>query len=177
LSVVAAVVVLVTMSAGAVGAGGGGSDGNAATGVVLSVDGAFDGFTLIAPSESKTTYLVDLDGEVAHGRGYVLDESGVYEAEVARVVWPHGPDPDFFAHHTSGAQRLPNGNTLIADGPNGVIFEVTPSREKVWEYVNPYFDRSAETVELNDQEVFKRRLLFRAERHAPNYPGVAALTR
>jgi hypothetical protein len=109
------------------------------------------------------------------GRRYVLDENGVFDAKVARVVWPHEPDPAFFAHHTSGSQRLPNGNTLIADGPHGVIIEVTPDGEKVWEYVNPYFDEGAEPVELNDQEVFKRRRIFRAERYAPDYPGVAAL--
>ena len=108
------------------------------------------------------------------GPDYVLDENGVFEAKVARVVWPHEPDPDFFAHHTSGAQRLPNGNTLIADGPHGVILEVTPAGEKVWEYVNPYFDEGAELVELNDQELFKRRRIFRAERYAPDYPGLAA---
>jgi hypothetical protein len=47
------------------------------------------------------------------------------------------PTRSFFAHDTSGAQRLPNGNPLIADGPHGVIIEITLTGEKVWEYVNP----------------------------------------
>ncbi len=38
-----------------------------------------------------------------------------------------------------GAQRLPNGNTLICEGSFGRIFEVTMEREVVWEYVNPFF--------------------------------------
>jgi hypothetical protein len=37
----------------------------------------------------------------------------------------------------SGAQRLPNGNTLICSGANGTIFEVTPKKKVVWKYVNP----------------------------------------
>ena len=37
----------------------------------------------------------------------------------------------------SGAQRLPNGNTLICSGINGTVFEVTPEKEMVWKYVNP----------------------------------------
>ncbi len=37
----------------------------------------------------------------------------------------------------SGAQRLPNGNTLICSGINGSLFEVTPDRATVWKYVNP----------------------------------------
>lgn len=118
---------------------------------------------------------VDEIAPTMDGRDYVLGENGVFDARVARVVWPREPDPQFFAHHTSGAQRLPNGNTLIADGPHGVVFEVTPAGEKVWEYVNPFFDRRAEVIELNEQEVFKKRRLFRAERYSPDYPGVARL--
>jgi hypothetical protein len=34
-------------------------------------------------------------------------------------------------------QRLPNGNTLITEETGGRIFEVTPDREIVWEFVNP----------------------------------------
>ena len=39
----------------------------------------------------------------------------------------------------SPAQRLPNGNTLITEGSDGRIIEVTPDHEIVWEYINPYF--------------------------------------
>jgi hypothetical protein len=44
---------------------------------------------------------------------------------------------DFYAPFISGAQRLPNGNTLICSGTNGTVFEVTPKNEIVWKYVNP----------------------------------------
>ena len=47
----------------------------------------------------------------------------------------------FFSHYISSAQRLPNGNTLITEGADGRFFEVTPDREIVWEYVNPFFSR------------------------------------
>jgi hypothetical protein len=33
---------------------------------------------------------------------------------------------------------LPNGNTLITEGSDGRIFEVTVDHEIVWEYINPY---------------------------------------
>jgi outer membrane protein assembly factor BamB len=45
----------------------------------------------------------------------------------------------FYSHYISAAQRLPNGNTLITEGADGRIFEVTPTHELVWEYVSPYF--------------------------------------
>ncbi len=44
----------------------------------------------------------------------------------------------FFSHYISGSQRQPNGNTLICEGANGRIFEVTAGGEIVWEYVNPF---------------------------------------
>ncbi len=43
----------------------------------------------------------------------------------------------FFSSYIGGAQRLPNGNTLICSGAQGHLFEVTPEGEVVREYVNP----------------------------------------
>ena len=71
---------------------------------------------------------------------------GVYDiSEVGRMK-PSGPtweytSPDkysFYSPIMSCAQRLKNGNTLITQGINGRIFEVTPEKEIVWEYWNPY---------------------------------------
>ncbi len=45
----------------------------------------------------------------------------------------------FYSHYISAAQRLPNGNTLITEGADGRLFEVTPDHEIVWEYVSPFF--------------------------------------
>ena len=74
-----------------------------------------------------------------------IDAEGKYERTPEK---PFGPDKavwsyaaprriDFYAPFISGAQRLPNGNTLICSGTNGTIFEVTPQCEIVWKYVNP----------------------------------------
>jgi hypothetical protein len=46
----------------------------------------------------------------------------------------------FYSSIVSSAQRLPNGNTLITEGVDGRVFEVTREHEIVWEYVNPRFD-------------------------------------
>jgi hypothetical protein len=37
---------------------------------------------------------------------------------------------------------LPNGNTLITEGVDGRIFEITPDYQLVWEYVNPYVTKN-----------------------------------
>jgi len=50
------------------------------------------------------------------------------------LTWTYSPQPSFFASHISGAQRLPDGNTLICNGETGKVFEVTPQGTTVWQY-------------------------------------------
>ena len=45
----------------------------------------------------------------------------------------------FYSGYISSAQRLPNGNTLITEGADGRLFEVTPDYQLVWEYMSPFF--------------------------------------
>jgi len=56
------------------------------------------------------------------------------------IVWQYGAESgeeQFCSPKISSAQRLPNGNTLITDGDNGRLFEVTPDRKMVWEFRTP----------------------------------------
>jgi hypothetical protein len=72
----------------------------------------------------------------------IFSDVSEIEPETGKVVWQYR-DPssmmNFFSSYISGVQRLPNGNTLICEGLTGRMFEVTPERETVWEYTNPYF--------------------------------------
>jgi len=64
------------------------------------------------------------------------------------IVWEYSPaslkisEQQFgykeFSPFISSAQRLPNGNTMITEGSDGRIFEVTRDLEVVWEYISPY---------------------------------------
>lgn len=45
----------------------------------------------------------------------------------------------FYSPFISSAQRLPNGNTLITEGSDGRVFEVTAAHEIVWEFISPYW--------------------------------------
>ena len=58
------------------------------------------------------------------------------------MVWSYR-NANFFSTNISGAQRLPNGNTLITEGAPGRLFEVTREGEIVWEYMNPESPYSA----------------------------------
>ena len=48
----------------------------------------------------------------------------------------------FYSQLISAAQRLPNGNTMITEGCCSRIFEVTPDKEIVWEYIAPFTKES-----------------------------------
>ncbi|OGO35721.1 MAG: thioredoxin [Chloroflexi bacterium RBG_16_57_8] len=66
------------------------------------------------------------------------------------IVWQYSPKEagfvvpmagnKFYSSIVSSAQRLANGNTLITEGVDGRVFEVTKEHEIVWEYVNPRFE-------------------------------------
>jgi hypothetical protein len=49
----------------------------------------------------------------------------------------------FYSFMGGGADRLPNGNTLITECATGRLFEVTPEGETVWEYVSGFMAGSA----------------------------------
>ncbi len=52
------------------------------------------------------------------------------------IEWEYTTEPkeDFLSRYISGAQRLPNGNTLICEGGKMHLFEVTPERRVVWDF-------------------------------------------
>jgi hypothetical protein len=77
------------------------------------------------------------------GLNYALrDHSRVLEFNplTLEIVWQYPPRGAglLYSSFISSAQRLPNGNTLITEGGNGRLFEVTAKHEIVWEYLNPY---------------------------------------
>ena len=52
------------------------------------------------------------------------------------TYWGDTSNP-MYSENISGAQRLPNGNTIICSGGTGDLREVTYSGEIVWKYINP----------------------------------------
>lgn len=57
------------------------------------------------------------------------------------IVWEYKDRDRFYGRSLGGADRMPNGNTVICEGGDrGRLFEVTPEGEIVWEYLTPYLD-------------------------------------
>jgi hypothetical protein len=69
--------------------------------------------------------------------GLARATSRVLEIDPVKMetVWSYNA-AGFFSTNISGAQRLPNGNTLITEGAGARVFEVTPQRRIVWEYMS-----------------------------------------
>ena len=89
-----------------------------------------------------------------------------------KPVWSYEDQATFFSAFISGARRLPNGNTLVCSGAPGRIFEVTPAGELVWDYYNPH----GGDFEAPDHAGKAPPLaLYRADRYAPDHPGIAVL--
>ena len=98
---------------------------------------------------------------------------GIYSSKVIEIDWNSGdevwsysglPAWSMFSPNISGAQRLPNGNTLINEGTNGRLFEVTVSGTIVWEYINPSYGTAADGDNVN--------WVFRAMRYAEDSPQI-----
>ena len=116
------------------------------------------------------------------GANYRLNPGLAYAP--AEPVWTYtaATPSDFYAHNISGAQRLPNGNTLICDGVHGTLFEVTPAGKTVWKYVNPITSdgplRQGEPVpteKLRSGREAPANRVYRAYRYAPDYPGLQGM--
>jgi hypothetical protein len=99
----------------------------------------------------------------AHRKAEAMTASRVIEVEpqTKKIVWEYRDRPayNFFSPYISGARRLPNGNTLVTEGNFGRMFQVTPDKEVVWEYVNPYFDATPDGALVN--------AVFRATHYLP----------
>jgi hypothetical protein len=87
-----------------------------------------------------------------------VDSAGNYVWQPGTAYGPSSPTwsytaSGFYAQHLGGVQRLPNGNTLIAQSLSGRIFEVNAGGAVVWNY-QPGGE------------------IIRALRYGPDYPGI-----
>ena len=71
------------------------------------------------------------------GNAYQKDPHSAFGPDLPTWTYTAENPREFYAHLASGAQRLPNGNTLITHGPKGTVFQVTPDGTTVWKYINP----------------------------------------
>ena len=129
--------------------------------------------------------VVEITPPVA-GYAYARTAGGGSRYGPAQPIWTYvAANPaDFLSRLVSNAQRLPNGNTLIVSGQNGVIFEVTPAGATVWRYVVPLVGTTrlyqGESIPVRGTPFTSRgewwgNSIYRAYRYPPDYPGLQHL--
>lgn len=105
---------------------------------------------MIAPGLPGAGNILVFDNQ--GGAGYPPAALGIYagsrileiDPTTKEIVWQYTaedsgqPSWAFFSSFVSNAQRLPSGNTLITEGMQGRLFQVTPGGDVVWEYHSPY---------------------------------------
>jgi Arylsulfotransferase (ASST) len=150
------------------------------------------------------TTIDELELPFEEGVGFALDSNRSFAPETP--AWSYGTTEEerFLGSFISGSQRLPNGNTLICEGPHGRLFEVTREREVVWRYTIPYAGISVgewwgrfgfgdmgsmemedmedmedfddeDTGERDSEEFMSQQAAFRVTRLAPDHPGLQRL--
>jgi hypothetical protein len=112
-------------------------------------DGAYSSVDEIVPP-------VDANGS------YSLISGSAYGPEEQIWIYKAENPTDFYSSGISGAQRLPNGNTLICNGQSGIFFEVTAEKEIVWEYLNVFPEAGRNNV-------------FKICRYGWDFPGLLDL--
>ena len=93
-----------------------------------------------------------------NGFGKKSSRAIIVDMRSKKIVWQYGQKSgqEFFSRIQGSAQRLPNGNTLIAESDKGRAFEVTGTGEIVWEwYADLYTQGEAKG---------KRRLIYQMQR-------------
>lgn len=115
----------------------------------------------LMPQRPYTT-VVELAPDMNADGSYNLGPNGAYGP--TELAWEYAPTDEekFFSWFISGAQRLPNGNTLVNHGADSRLREVTADGEIVWEY---QFDDGADGPHM----------LFRAYRYPEDHPAVLAI--
>ena len=121
----------------------------------------------------------------ANGYRYRRDEGAAYPP--AKPAWTYAAEPpaDFYSPLMSGAQRLPNGNTLIVDSLAGTIFQTTQDGKTAWKYIIPWHYRvslwqdgraPARLTHRSplDLPIIKNEM-YRASWYPPGYAGLRAL--
>jgi len=80
-----------------------------------------------------------------------------------KIVWEYKADPpkSFYSPARGSNQRLPNGNTFIAESDPGRCFEVTPRGEIVWEFLTPDLHRNGSRMALYRTVHYPRALVDR----------------
>jgi hypothetical protein len=110
---------------------------------------------------------------------YSIGSGLAYAPTTLAWTYTATPPSSMYSEAISGAQRLPNGNTLICDGVHGILTEVTSGGATVWRYVCPVVQTGpltqGQTPGLDDRG-HQYNAVFKVRRYATSFPGLLGRT-
>ena len=107
---------------------------------------------------------------------YPINTGSAFAPSVFTWDYTASPPEALYSENISGAQRQPNGNTIICEGGHGDFTEVTTAGQIVWRYLCPVDDHGPMTqgdpIPINPVRPGETmNQVFRIYRYAPDYPA------
>jgi len=84
-------------------------------------------------------------------------------------TYVHPDTSNTFTTGLGGAQKLPNGNTLVSTGRHGYVYEINSANEIVWEYEIPLL--AGAPIDQGTQLSINQNLIFRTYRYPTDFSG------
>ncbi len=115
-----------------------------------------------------------IDPPIDGDGNYIYQQGNSYGPEAPEWTYQANNPTDWYTSFISGAQRLPNGNTLICSGADGRFFEINLNSEIVWEYINPVtqFGPTPQEENIPPFGGLNGNIVFRCIRYATDFPGL-----
>ncbi len=115
-----------------------------------------------------------IDPPVDDNGNYFYQQGTAFGPESAEWIYKADNPTEWYSSFISGAQRLPNGNTLICSGADGRFFEIATNGEIVWEYINPVtqFGPTSQGETIPPFGGLNGNIVFRCTRYSSDYPGL-----
>ena len=134
-----------------------------------------DGVSRNYSSIDQITTPVDGSGNYAYVTG------SAYAPTNLTWTYQATPPTSMYATEISGAQRLPNGNTIICSGPTGTLYEVTAAGQVAWKYIDPVTNtgplHQGDSIPSNPVRPGETmNSIFRVYKYAPTYAAFTGKT-
>ena len=112
---------------------------------------------------------------VNNAGSYSISAGAAFGPSTSRWTYVASPATNFYSAEISGADRLPNGNTLICEGVKGNLFEVNTNGVTVWQYICPEttapLAQGSAIPEDTGHAGQSMNAVFRVTRYPTNYAG------
>jgi len=106
---------------------------------------------------------------------YHIADSAAYGPGSLTWTYETTPPSNFYTAYEGGAQTLPNGNTLICQALQGILFETDTNKNIVWKYINPV-NNGQRAAQGANPTILTKNFIYRCTFYQASYSGFAGHT-